>query len=148
MPIYQDIETHIKDAMRAQEKDRLMALRNIKSFLKNKSIELKKDINDAEATQFLATLAKQRRESIEAFGKAGRDDLVLKEQAELEVIQGYLPKALTTEELDKLIQEVIQEVGASSPKDMGLVMKGLKPKVTGRADGKVVSERVKALLSA
>lgn len=148
MPIYQDIEAHIIEAMRSQEKARLMALRNIKAFLKNKSIELKKEITDAEATQFLATLAKQRRESIEAFGQAGRDELVAKEQAELAVIQEYLPKALTSEELDTLIQEVITEVGASGPKEMGLVMKTLKPKVTGRAEGKTVSERVKALLSA
>jgi len=146
MPLYQDIENNIKDAMRSQQKDRLIALRNIKTFLKNKSIELKRDLNDQEVVQFLATLAKQRQESIESFESAGRQDLVDKEKAELAVIRTYMPEPLSDEALNDLIQKAIQEAEASGPKDMGKVMKLLKDKVTGRADGKIVSERVKAML--
>lgn len=147
MPLYQQIEEHLKDAMRSQEKERLSALRNIKSFLKNKSIELKRDLKDEEVVQGLATLAKQRRESIESYQQAGREDLVNKEENELKVINEYLPKALSSEELDQLVREAIEATQAKGPQDMGKVMKALMPKTTGRADGKEVSSKVKALLA-
>ncbi|MCC7343750.1 MAG: GatB/YqeY domain-containing protein [Deltaproteobacteria bacterium] len=146
MSLYQDIETQLKDAMRAQDKDRLMALRNIKSVLKNKAIDAKRDLNDAEVVQALSTLAKQRKESIEAFQSGGRQDLVEKEAAELKVIEGFLPQQLSAEELEKTIREAIAETQAQGAKDMGKVMKAVQPKVMGRADGKVVSELVKKLL--
>lgn len=146
MSLLQNIDSHLKDAMLARDKARLLALRNIKSFLKNKSIEAKGDLKDEEIFQALATLAKQRRESIEAFQKANREDLVSKETAELQVIKEFLPPPLSENELDGLIQEAVKETGAKGPKDMGLVMKALKPKVTGRAEGKVVSGRVQAAL--
>ncbi len=146
MSLYQDIETQLKDAMRAQDKDRLMALRNIKSVLKNKAIDAKRDLNDAEVVQALSTLAKQRKESIEAFQSGGRQDLVEKEAAELKVIEGFLPQQLSAEELEKTIREAIAETQAQGAKDMGKVMKSVQPKVMGRADGKVVSELVKKLL--
>jgi uncharacterized protein YqeY len=146
MPLYQDIENGIKDAMRSQQKERLSALRNIKSFLKNKAIELKRELNDEEVVQSLSTLAKQRQESIESFQAAGRQDLVDKETAELKIIRGFMPQPLSEEALNELIRKAIQESGAAGPQDMGKVMKLLKAQVTGRADGKVVSERVKALL--
>ena len=148
MPLFQEIENHIKEAMRSQQKDRLLALRNIKAHLKNMAIEAKRDLKDEEVVQALATLAKQRRESIEAFQKADRKDLVAKEESELKVISEFLPAPLSPEELDQLIQGAISESEAAGPKDMGKVMKVLKVKVTGRADGKTVSERVKAMLSA
>ncbi len=146
MSLYQDIETQLKDAMRAQDKDRLMALRNIKSVLKNKAIDAKRDLNDAEVIQALSTLAKQRKESIEAFQSGGRQDLVEKEAAELKVIEGFLPQQLSAEELEKTIREAIAETQAQGAKDMGKVMKAVQPKVMGRADGKIVSELVKKLL--
>lgn len=146
MSLYQDIETQLKDAMRAQDKDRLMALRNIKSVLKNKAIDAKRDLNDAEVVQALSTLAKQRKESIEAFQSGGRQDLVEKEAAELKVIEGFLPQQLSAEELEKTVREAIAETQAQGAKDMGKVMKAVQPKVMGRADGKVVSELVKKLL--
>jgi len=146
MSLYQDIETQLKDAMRAQDKDRLMALRNIKSVLKNKAIDAKRDLNDAEVVQALSTLAKQRKESIEAFQSGGRQDLVEKEAAELKVIEAFLPQQLSAEELEKTIREAIAETQAQGAKDMGKVMKAVQPKVMGRADGKVVSELVKKLL--
>ncbi len=147
MSLYQDIETQLKEAMRSQDKDRLMALRNIKSVLKNKAIDARRDLNDDEVIQSLSTLAKQRKESIEAFRNGGREDLVAKEEAELKVIEGFLPQQLSPEELEKLIRAAIAETQAQGAKDMGKVMKALQPKVTGRADGKSVSERVKALLA-
>ena len=91
-------------------------------------------------------MAKQRRESIEAFKKAGREDLVSKEVGELNIIQEFLPAPLSEGELDQLIKTAIEDTGASGPKDMGTVMKAIKEKVTGRADGKIVSQKVKALL--
>jgi uncharacterized protein len=147
MSLYQSIETHLKDAMRAQDKDRLSALRNIKSVLKNKAIDLKRELNDEEVVQVLNTLSKQRRESIDAFRAGGRNDLVSKEEAELKIIQEFMPAALSSEELDQIIRKAIDDTQAQGAKDMGKVMKALMPLVTGRADGKVVSERVKALLS-
>lgn len=137
----------MKEAMRAQDKERLSALRNIKSFLKNKSIELKRELADEEVLQSLSTLAKQRKESIEAFKAAKRQDLVHKEEAELEVINGYLPAPLSEAELEEMIRKAIAETGSEGPRDMGKVMKALKTRVTGRADGKWVSEQVKKMLA-
>ncbi len=147
MTLNQDIEVQLKEALRSQNKDRLMALRNVKSYLKNQSIELRRELKDEEVIQSLATLSKQRRESIEAFEKAGRQDLVSKETAELKVIAEFMPQQLSSEELDQLIRTAIADTQASSPKDMGKVMKALMSKVTGRADGKTVSERVKTFLN-
>ena len=146
MALIDTIDQHIKDAMRAQSKDRLMALRNIKSFLKNKLIEARGQLSDEAGLQALSTLAKQRRESIEAYEKAARQDLVEKEKAELEVIQEFLPSALSEQDIDMLIQEAVKEIGAKGPQDMGQIMKVLKLKVTGRADGKLVSTRVQEAL--
>ena len=146
MSLYQDIESQLKDAMRAQAKDRLMALRNIKSLLKNKAIDAKRDLTDAEVIQALSTLAKQRKESIEAFQNGGRQDLVEKEAAELKIIEEFLPQQLSAEDLEKIIREAIAETQAQGAKEMGKVMKAVQPKVMGRADGKLVSELVKKLL--
>lgn len=147
MSLSQTIDDQIKSALKAGEKERLTALRNIKSFLKNKSIDAKRELNSQEIIQSLSTLAKQRRESIEAYTQAGREDLVAKETQELSVIESFLPKPLSEAELEKLIQETIQSTQASGPKDMGTVMKALKDQVTGRADGKMVSEKVKTALA-
>lgn len=147
MPLYQEIENQLKTALKSQAKERLEALRNMKAALKYKAIDLKRDLNDDEVVQTLSTLAKQRKESIESFAKGGRQDLVDKEEAELKVIEEFLPKALSSEELDKMIREAIAETQSAGPQDMGKVMKVLKGKTMGRADGTVVSNRVKALLS-
>ncbi|HKY64084.1 MAG TPA: GatB/YqeY domain-containing protein [bacterium] len=147
MPLYQDIENQLKEAMKAREQDRLMFLRNIKSVLKNKAIDARRDLSDDEVIQALSTLAKQRRESIEAFKSGGRQDLVDKELAELKVIEEFLPQQLSAEELEKLVREAIAETGAQGAKDMGKVMKALMPKTTGRTDGKALSEKVKNLLA-
>ena len=148
MSLFQDVDNQIKEAMRSKAKDRLLALRNIKSHLKNMAIEAKRDLKDEEVHQALSTLAKQRRESIEAYQKAERQDLVEQESQELKVIQEFLPEPLSPEALEKLVAEAIKSTGASGPADMGKVMKALKEKTVGRADGKVLSGLVRDQLSA
>jgi uncharacterized protein len=135
-------------AAKAKAGLRLSTLRMLKSGLHNREIDLKRELNEAEFLQLLATMVKQRRDSIEQFEKGGRPDLVEKEKAELKVIEEFLPSQLSEADLDAAIAESIREVGATGIRDMGKVMKVLMPKVTGRADGKVVGDKVKARLSA
>jgi uncharacterized protein YqeY len=135
-------------AAKAKDKIRLSALRMLKSGLHNREIDLKRGLDDGEFLQLLSSMVKQRKDSIEQFAKGGRTDLVEKEQAELKVIEEFLPAQLSEAELDASIDEAIREVGAVGVRDMGRVMKVLMPKLTGRADGKAVGEKVKARLSA
>src|SRR5512137_2872528 len=127
---------------------RLSTLRMLKSGLHNREIDLKRELNEAEFLQLLSSMVKQRRDSIEQFEKGGRSDLVEKEKAELKVIEEFLPSQLSEADLDAAIADAIREVSATGIRDMGKVMKVLMPKVTGRADGKVVGDKVKARLSA
>jgi len=127
---------------------RLSTLRMLKSGLHNREIDLKRELNEAEFLQLLSSMVKQRRDSIEQFEKGGRSDLVEKEKAELRVIEEFLPSQLSEADLDAAITEAIREVSATGIRDMGKVMKVLMQKVTGRADGKVVGDKVKARLSA
>ena len=120
----------------------------LKSGLHNREIDLKRELGEAEFLQLLSSMVKQRKDSIEQFEKGGRTDLVEKEKAELKVIEEFLPAQLSEADLDAAIAEAIREVGAAGIRDMGKVMKVLMPKVTGRADGKAVGEKVKARLSA
>ncbi len=134
-------------AAKSKDKIRLSAIRLLKSSLHNKEISLMRPLNENEIMQVLSSMIKQRKDSIEQFAKGGRADLVEKEEAELKVIQEFLPAQISEEEVDALIKKAIEEAGAVSAKDMGKVMKILMPKLTGVADGKVVGEKVKALLS-
>ncbi len=134
-------------ATKAKDKIRLSAIRLLKTALHNKEISLMRQLNENEIMQVLSSMIKQRKDSIEQFGKGGRTDLVEKEEAELKVIQEFLPAQISEEEVDALIKKAIEEAGAVSAKDMGKVMKILMPKLTGVADGKAVGEKVKALLS-
>jgi uncharacterized protein YqeY len=134
-------------AAKAKDKIRLSALRLLKSGLHNREIDLKRELNEAEFLQLLSAMVKQRRDSIEQFEKGGRTDLVEKEEAELKVIQEFMPTPMSETELDAMIDEAIRETGAASVRDMGKVMATLMPKVTGKADGKMVGEKVKARLS-
>ena len=127
---------------------RLSTLRMLKSGLHNREIDLKRELTEAEFLQLLSSMVKQRRDSIEQFEKGGRSDLVEKEKAELRVIEEFLPSQLSEADLDAAITEAIREVSATGIRDMGKVMKVLMPKVTGRADGKVVGDKVKARLPA
>lgn len=133
---------------KAKDKLRLSALRMLKSGLHNREIDLKRELNEAEFLQLLSAMVKQRRDSIEQFAKGGRTDLVEKEETELKVIQEFMPTPMSETELDAMIAEAIRETGAASVRDMGKVMATLMPKVAGKADGKMVGEKVKLRLSA
>jgi uncharacterized protein YqeY len=135
-------------AAKSKDKIRLSALRMLKNGLHNREIDLKRELDEVEFLQLLSSMVKQRKDSIEQFEKGGRMDLVEKEQAELKVIEEFLPAQLSEADLDAAITEAIRETGATSARDMGKVMKVLMPKLTGKADGKAVGEKVKALLSA
>lgn len=135
-------------AAKSKDKIRLSALRMLKNGLHNREIDLKRELDEVEFLQLLSSMVKQRKDSIEQFEKGGRMDLVEKEQAELEVIEEFLPAQLSEADLDAEITEAIRETGATSARDMGKVMKVVMPKLTGRADGKAVGEKVKARLSA
>jgi uncharacterized protein YqeY len=135
-------------AAKAKDKIRLSTLRMLKSGLHNREIDLKRELDEGEFLQLLSSMVKQRRDSIEQFATGGRADLVEKEEAELKVIEEFLPAQLSEAELDASIAEAIREAGAAGVRDMGKVMKILMPKLTGRADGKAVGDKVKARLSA
>jgi uncharacterized protein YqeY len=134
-------------AAKARDKIRLSALRMLKSGLHNREIDLKRELSEAEFLQLLSAMVKQRKESIEQFDKGGRTDLVEKEEAELKVIQEFMPTQMSEAEVDAIIADAIRETGAAGVRDMGKVMKVLMPKVIGKADGKTVGEKVKLRLS-
>jgi uncharacterized protein YqeY len=149
MSMNDQVGADITAAMKARDASRLSALRMLKAAVMNKSVEKGRDLDDAEVLQVVASLVKQRRDSIEQFTSAGRTDLVEKETAELTVLQAYLPAAATPEEINAAVAEAIAETGASSPKDMGKVMKAVMPKLAGKnADGKAVNEAVRRTLGA
>ncbi len=141
------IEREMVQAAKAQDKERLSALRLIKNTLHNREIDLHRELEDTEFLQAMAAMAKQRNDSIEQFKNAGRQDLVEKETRELKVIQEFLPSQLSEEEVGREIEAAIAEAGATGLRDMGKVMKILMSKLTGKADGKLVGERLKARLS-
>lgn len=148
MSLVDDVSTAITDAMRRKDAGRLSALRMLKAAMMNKSVEKGHDLDDAEARQVVGALVKQRRDSIEQFQKGGRQDLVDKETAEVAILESYLPPAADPALVDAAVTEAIAETGASSPKDMGRVMKAAMVKLAGQTvDGKVVNELVRKKLS-
>ena len=134
-------------AMKAKEKLSLETIRLVMASIKNKEIELKKSLNDEDIIQILSTMAKQRRESMAHFKKGGRTDLFNKEEKELDIILSFLPVQLNRSEIEDIVKETIAAINAQGMKDMGLVMKGIMPKVKGRADGGVVKGIVQEKLS-
>ena len=149
MTLQERIQKDIQDAMRAKDPLRLDALRMMKSAIKNKEVEKIKALDENECLQILATLIKQRQESIEQFTKGGRMDLATKEAAEIKIIETYMPAAATGEEVEKIVTDTIAETGASSPKDIGVVMRTVMNKLAGkRADGKMINELVRQKLAA
>jgi len=142
------ISEDVKTAMRAQDKPRLGVLRLVSAAIKQKEVDERVELDDAGVLAVLDKMAKQRRESIEQFQSAGRQDLVDKEQFELDVIQAYLPAQLDEAALAVLIDQAIAGVGATGMQDMGAVMNALRPEVQGRADMKAVSGAVRARLGA
>ena len=147
MSLQQRVNDELKSSMLARQAVRTGTLRMLKAALGYAQIEKKTEtLSDADVMAMIQREAKKRRDSIDEFEKAGRTEMAANEKAELEVLSEYLPKALSAEELESLIREVITEVGATSKKDMGAVMKVAQSKVDGRADGKSVSALVSRLL--
>ena len=147
MTINEQIGTDLTTAMKARDAARLSALRMLKAAVVNKGVEKGRDLEDAEVLQVVASLVKQRRDSIEQFSKAGRTDLVEKETAEIAILDHYMPPAASADEIDAAVAAAIAESGASSPKDMGKVMKAVMPKLAGKnADGRTVNEAVRRKL--
>jgi len=147
MSLKSRIQDDVKSAMRAREREQLAALRLVTAAIKQIEIDERIELNDAQVLAVLDKMVKQRRESLEQFEKAEREDLAEKERFELSLIQGYLPEPLAEAELTSLIQSTITEVGADSIRDMGSVMNALRPQVQGRADMKAVSQAVKTQLT-
>jgi uncharacterized protein YqeY len=141
-----EIGAHMREAMKAREQARVVALRLLMTAVRNAEVEAGRPLSDEEVREVAAREARRRRESIEAFERGGRADLVAKETAELAALEPYLPAQLGPEELARLVEEAVREVGASSPRDLGAVMKVLMPRVRGRADGATVSRLVRERL--
>jgi len=143
------IDADLKDAMRSKNELNTSVLRMLKSAIKYKEVEpgATGPLDEASILQVIGTLIKQRRDSVEQFKSGGRPELAEKEEQEISVLQNYLPKQLTPDELRAEVQAAITEAGAKSAKDMGAVMKVLTPKLQGRAEGRAISEEVKNQLS-
>ncbi len=149
MSIVEQVEKDLVAALRAQEVLKLSVLRMMKAALMNKKVERGKDVDDAEALAVLKTLAKQRHESVEAFRKGGREEMAQKEEAEVKIVEAYLPAGASDEDIDAAVAAAITEIGATSAKDVGKAMKAAMAKLAGKnADGKRVSEKVRAKLGA
>ena len=147
MALIERISQDIASAMRAKDTVRLGALRMAKTALMNREVEKGRPLDDAESLQVMASLIKQRRDSIEQFRKGGREDLASKEAAEITTLETYLPPALDAAALERLVDEVIAETGATGAKDLGKVMKGVMPKLAGQAvDGRLINEIVRRKL--
>jgi len=146
-----DLKTRLgedfKKALRSGDKLRVSVIRLLTALIKNREVEKRGPLTEAEILQAIVASCKQRQEAIEQYGRGGRQDLADKESAELKILQSYLPMPLTSQELQAIVLETIREVQATSLKEMGKVMGVLMPKVTGRADGKMVNTLVREALS-
>src|SRR5438128_8517506 len=150
MSLSQRVDSDLKEAMRARETTKLSVLRMLKSALKYAAIAksgTEAELSDAEAAQVVGKQVKQRQDSIESFEKGGRAELAAKEKEELLILDAYLPQAMSSDELAKVVRETIAETGATSKAQMGGVMKALQVKLAGRADGKTLSREVQKQLS-
>jgi|SRR5262249_14805898 len=149
MTLLERVDSDLKEAMRAKDTTKLGVLRMLKSALKYAAIaksDAEAQLNDAEAVQVIRKQGKQRQDSIESFEKAGRAELAEKEKLELSILNGYLPQAMSADEVSKLVRETIVETGATSRAQMGAVMKALQAKAAGRVDGKTLSAEVQKQL--
>ena len=148
MSLEQTLSSDIAVAMKAKDATRLSTLRMLKAALMNKGVEKNRSLEAAEELQVVASLVKQRRDSIEQFTAGGRQDLAAKEAAEITILETYLPPSVTTEELEAVVNEAMAETGAAGPKDMGKVMKAAMAKLAGKTvDGKKLNEMVRARLA-
>ena len=148
MALIDEVSAAMAEAMRQHDAGRLSALRMLKAALMNREVEKKRGLDESESRQVVQSLVKQRKDSIEQFVNGGRQDLADKEAAEITVLQSYLPAALDPAVLQTAVREAIAETGATSPKDMGKVMKAVMARLAGEAvDGKAVNELVRAALA-
>ena len=147
MSLHDRLTEDLKLAMKARDQLRMDVIRMIKAAVMNKEMEIKKDLDDAEMSRIMTTMIKQRRESIEQFEKGNRVELAAKERQEITILESYLPQALSPEQLSAVVDAVIQETGAQSLKEIGLVMKAVMARVVGQPiDGKQISDLVRAKL--
>jgi len=147
MSLHDRLTEDLKIAMKARDQLRVDVIRMIKAAALNKEVEMKKDLDDADMSRIMTTMIKQRKESVEQFEKGNRAELAAKERQEISIIESYLPKALSPDELNQIVDAVIRETGASSAKDMGTVMKTVMARLIGQpADGKQLSELVRSKL--
>lgn len=148
MSLQERLLSDMKEAMKAKEagKLRLTVIRMVRASIKNAEISKKRDLNDEEVLEILTREVKQRRDAIPEYEKFNRQDVINGLEEEIKILMGYLPKQLSEAEITQLAKEIIEEIGASSPRDMGKVMGKLMPKVKSRADGKLVNKIVKDLL--
>ncbi len=147
MSLEERLLEEMKQAMKSNDKLRLSTIRMIRSALKNKEIELRKNLEDEEVAKVIQAMVRKGEESVEQFQMGGRMDLVDKEKKEIEILKSFLPQPLSQEEILKIIDQSIQETQASSLKDIGKVMKSVMPKIGGKADGKLINQLVKERLS-
>ena len=148
MSLLERLNNDMKQAMRNKEKDKLSVIRMIKASLQNEAIKLgTKELSEEEELTILSRESKQRKDSLHEFVKAGREDLAEKLRAELTIVELYMPKQLTEEELSDIVKETISEIGANSKADMGKVMAAIMPKIKGKADGSLVNKLVQQHLS-
>ncbi len=147
MRLRDKINEHLTAAMKAKQAERLSVLRMMKTAVKNKEIDMRAELDDAQVVQVLSNLIKQRRDSIEQFTRGGRNDLADKEAGEIKVIEEYLPPGVSDEEIAAVVEQVLRETGASSPADLGRVMKECMARFAGKlVDGKKVSLQVQGRL--
>lgn len=146
MSLKEQLTADMKEAMKNKEKDRLAVIRMVRGAIRQQEIDGQKELGEEDVIAVISKEVKMRRDSIEEFQKGGREDLVEKTQAEIDVLLPYLPAQLSEDEVRELVKAAVEQTGAATPKDMGKVMGVLMPKVKGRADGKMVNTIVKSFL--
>lgn len=147
MPLVEKIAQELKDAMKAKDEFRVSCLRMAKTALKNEQVARGHELNDDEAQAVLLTLIRKGQDAAKEFRAGNRESMALKEEREVEIFYEYLPKQLGPEEIERILREVIAEVSAQGPKDLGKVMKAVMPRVAGKAQGKEVNEIARRLLN-
>jgi uncharacterized protein YqeY len=147
MTLKERIKNDIKEAMRAKDTARRDTLRNLSAAIKQVEVDERRELNDSDVEKILMKYAKQREDAIAQFKEGGREDLVAKDQAELDLVNSYLPEPMSDEELETLLRQIVERTGASSMKDMGRVMKEAREAAGSRADGGRISQMVKKILS-
>ena len=146
MSLKEQLTTDMKEAMKSHDKDRLAVIRMVRGAIRQQEIDGQKELSDEDVIAVMSKEIKMRKDSIEEFKKGGREDLIAKTQAEIDVLMPYMPAQLSEDEVRELVKAAVAETGAATPKDMGKVMGALMPKVKGRADGKMVNQLVRAVL--